>query len=211
MIYKFTSKQSKKSSSPLRKKSAGFTLIETMVAVFILTLALTGLLSLNSNSIFAARYARNEISANYLTQEAADGIRNDRDTTAFLGGDWNAFLTKYGPGNSTCFDKNKGCYIDFTDRSSGQTPVVAKCNVQQDFGASQCPSFNYDDTATYNSFYTYQQPSSGTYPKSNFKRQVIMSLNAANPDELDVMINVEWLNGSLVHAQSLQTSIFRWR
>lgn len=194
------------------QKNRGFTLIETMVAVFILTLALTGLLGLNASSIFAARYARNEISANYLMQEAVDGIRNDRDTTAFLGGDWNAFITKYGYPNTSCFDKTKGCYIDFTDQTSlGVAPVVTRCDVTPDFGTSRCPSFYYDDTATHNSFYTYQNPTTGTYPKSNFKRQIILSINPNNPDELDILVNVEWLNGSLAHTQSLQSSIFKWR
>lgn len=202
-----------------QQKNRGFTLIETMVSVFILTLAFVGLLSLNAESLFSSRYARNEITANYLLQEAADHIRNDRDTTAFLGNDpdvntgWVNFLNKYGynggatPG--TCFaafSSTSGCYFEPAD----SVPTVSACNTAPDFGVYRCPVLNYDPDATNNDFYTYKNPS-GTYVKSVFKRQVVMAINTNNADELDVKITVEWQNGTLVRSRSLVITLLNWQ
>ncbi len=198
------------------QKNKGFTLIETMVAAFILTLALTGLLTLNASTLFAARYSRNQITANYLIQEAADSIRNDRDTTAFLqntGGSvgWNTFIAKYQPscfvasfaGNTT----SSGCSMDF----SSVAPAPIPCTVATlGWGTIHCPILNYDSSGQNNSYYNYSTPV-GQYVQSNFKRQILMSINSSNPNELDVKITVEWLNGNLVHSQSLQTTLFKWQ
>jgi prepilin-type N-terminal cleavage/methylation domain-containing protein len=216
MKYNFKQKSNRFTLSPINNK-AGFTLIETMVAAFILTLALTGLLTLNANTLFTARYARNQITANYLIQEAADSIRNDRDTTAFLhngGGTWNSFLNKYGfTGVPSCFvpafsgnTSSVGCSMEF----SSVAPTPISCNVAPAWGTLHCPIFNYTASATNNSFYTYTTPS-GQYVPSDFKRQILMMINPSNPNELDIKITVEWLNGGLVHSQSLQTSLLKWQ
>jgi prepilin-type N-terminal cleavage/methylation domain-containing protein len=184
-----------------KQKNSGFTLIETMVAVFILTIALSSLLSLNASSIFSSRYAKNEIVANYLLQEAIDYIRNDRDTIAFqqnnMGDGWNAFLSKY----SAC--TGVGCYFE---PALFSTAIIQTCSFTPIFGVLSCPILNYDDTASNNDFYTYQ---TGIGIPSNFKRQILMS--RPSPDELDVKVTVEWLNGNLVRSRFLQTTLMKWQ
>lgn len=201
----------------LQSKKSGFTLIETMIAVIILTAALTMLLSTNANSIFSARYAKNETTANYLLQEAADYIRNDRDTMAFLQNDpntnlgWTTFLNKYGYNNGslgTCFNtfnSSAGCYFEPADPAT----IPSTCTSAITFGSSACPLYNYDTNATNNDFYTYKTNISTV--QSIFKRQVLMSINSSNADELDVKITVEWLNGNLVRSRSLQISLLNWQ
>ncbi|QSH39327.1 type II secretion system protein [Candidatus Kaiserbacteria bacterium] len=71
----------------------GFTLIETLVAISVLVVAVTGPLTLASQSLFAAVYAKDQTTAFYLAQEAIEMVRNKRDNNllAFLGGtdvDW---------------------------------------------------------------------------------------------------------------------------
>ncbi len=198
-------------------KKRGFTLIETMIAVFILAAAMNGLLGLISNSLYTARYTQNTIVANYLIQEAVDYIRNDRDTTAFQrisdpSYGWTNFLNKYGyTATNSCFSTN-GCEIELTASS----PVSA-CNgtIGGGWGTIGCRIFNYDENATNKVFYTYQTPLSGVAVASNFKRKVSVSINTTSsipsPDELDIIVTVEWKNGNLVRSKTLRTSLLNWQ
>lgn len=193
-------KQLKNRFNLLKKKESksGFTIIETMVAIFILTIALTSLINLTARSLFAARYARNEITANYLAQEAADYIRNERDTIAFQkrfsGGSWDSFLNKFGlSGNQLCFSTN-GCYFGVND--SLATSIVS-CS-------GECPFLKYRDTG--NSYYYYS--SSGD--NSIFRRTVKMQINSSNPDEVYVTVTVSWNNGNAPKSKVLRFSLLKW-
>ncbi len=183
----------------------GFTLVETMVAVFILTIALTSLIGLTSRSLFMARYSRNEITANYLLQGAVDYIRNQRDSVAFQqkfsGGDWTKFLTNFGYPSNKCFSAN-GCYFNV---NKSPNPIIKDCNSTPSFGKLKCPILFYDPNAIKNSFYNYTTGNS-----SNFNRKIFLKINSQNPDELYITITVEWLNGSLVRSRSLNSSLLNW-
>lgn len=195
--------------STQKKNNRGFTLVETMVAIFILAVALDAFFGLASSSLFSARYSQNELTANYMLQEAVDFIRNDRDTIAFQNNDpsindgWDNFIAKYVAGE--CFanfsDTDQGCYVEPADPTS-----IRPCATLPSFGVSHCPVFLYDPDALNDSFYTYN---SGT--PVNFKRQVIMSVNPNRADEIDVKVTVEWLNGKLVRSRSLVVSLLNWQ
>ncbi len=64
------------------KYQKGFTLLETMIAIFILTLAITGPIYISSLAIKASVESRDTVTAHYLAQEAIEVIRNNRDTNA---------------------------------------------------------------------------------------------------------------------------------
>ena len=87
----------------------GFTLVEAMFAIFILTFVIVGLMTVVSSSLYSARYAKQEIIMNFLIQEALDGIRNDRDSSVFLSGEysWQDFVDKY---TGAC-EEGVGCQI----------------------------------------------------------------------------------------------------
>jgi len=196
-----------------KQKNKGFTLIETMIAVFVLAIAMNGLLGLISSSLFSARYAKNDIVANYLIQETIDYIRNDRDTIAFqkmndIGGGWNSFLSKYGYSTASLCFSAEGCEIEPANISSDNINV---CNTPSsaNFGTIDCKILDYDENASNRSFYTYQ----GGGKPSNFKRRVIMSINPTinNSDELDIKVTVEWLNSNVVRSRSSSVSLLNWQ
>lgn len=59
--------------------SRGFTLVETIVAITILTLAVVGPLFTASRAIVAARVAGHQLTASYLAQESIEYVRMLRD------------------------------------------------------------------------------------------------------------------------------------
>lgn len=73
----------------------GFTLIESMIAVTILTLAVVGPMVAANRAIVAARISRDQLTASYLAQEGIEYVRAIRD---------NEYLAAYqagGPNIST--------------------------------------------------------------------------------------------------------------
>lgn len=194
-----------------KQKNTGFTLIETMIAVFILVIAMQGMLGLIASSLFSARYAKNDITANYLIEEAVDYIRNNRDTIAFQQNDpvtstgWSNFLNNYGYPNSLCFSTLNGCKMDITPDNMSSQPITSCDGSNHGFGTVRCEVFNYDENNS-NNFYTYNPTGS---VKSNFKRQIVMSL--ASSDELNIKVTVEWLNGNLVRSRTSEISLLNWQ
>jgi prepilin-type N-terminal cleavage/methylation domain-containing protein len=63
--------------SPVHK---GFTLIETLIAIAVLSLAVTGPMTIAQKSLSSAMYARDQITAYYLAQDAIEYVRNVRDS-----------------------------------------------------------------------------------------------------------------------------------
>jgi prepilin-type N-terminal cleavage/methylation domain-containing protein len=70
----------------------GFTLIETLVAVTILTLAVAGPLVTASRAVTAAQIARDQLTASYLAQEGIEYVRMMRD---------NEYLAVYNQPNAS--------------------------------------------------------------------------------------------------------------
>ncbi|MEI6490236.1 MAG: prepilin-type N-terminal cleavage/methylation domain-containing protein [bacterium] len=60
-------------------KNRGFTILETLVAITIILIAITGPLDIIAHSLKASYYSRDEVTAFYLAQEAIEYARNERD------------------------------------------------------------------------------------------------------------------------------------
>src|SRR3989338_949042 len=68
----------------LKPDSPGFTLIETLVAISLLTIAIIAPMALTAQSLATAYYARDQITAFYMAQEAIEGVRALRDGQILL-------------------------------------------------------------------------------------------------------------------------------
>lgn len=191
------------------KKNKGFTLVETMFAVYILTFTIAGLMTIVANSLFAARYAKDEITVNYLLQEVVDYVRNDRDATVFLGSgsdinaNWDTFLEKY----INCSEP-KGCSFDVLPNlllTSGAIKTQCPNGV--------CPFLIYNPSANNNYFYVNDDGNILDFGmlKTNFKRKIMVVKNGLNPDEIDVTVTIDWKNGGMNKTRSLKTSLMKWQ
>ena len=190
------------------EKENGFTLVESLTAIFILTLAIVGLMGVVSSSLFAARYGRDEITANFLLQEAVDYIRNDRDSTVFLSGSvgststaWTSFYSKYLNSQST-----SGCTLDIL-------PSLVSVASPVSCPAADCPNLYYkSNPGVGESFYKTDDGSGMSgYTKTNFKRKIVVKQNVSDVDQIDVTDNIKWKNGNLDKQRSLSTTITRWQ
>ncbi len=61
-------------------RSRGFTLVETLIALFVLTIGLVGPIGLASKTLRAGQNAEDKVTAVYLAQEATEFVKNIRDS-----------------------------------------------------------------------------------------------------------------------------------
>ena len=104
----------------------GFTLLETLVAVAILTLAVSGPLYVANRALVAAQNSQSQLTASYLAQEGIEYVRTMRDHQYLYaqkagGSDvsddaWRAFVFNIGGSSQgrfgQCLDLTKKCALD---------------------------------------------------------------------------------------------------
>jgi len=95
----------------------GFTLVETLVAVTIITIAVAGPMVTASRALLAANLSRDQLTASYLAQEGVEYVRGLRDQ---------AYLTDLNAGNIS--DVSAAAWQDFIHGSGDVSfPSISKC------------------------------------------------------------------------------------
>lgn len=187
--------------------SRGFTLIETMVAVTILTLAVVGPLMTASRAIVAAQSARDQLTASYLAQEGIEYVRAMRDNeylAAYRSGGlnisavaWNNFLTA---SINQC--RATTCTLDPSrNMGSGSGFSLSPCS-----GDSCTPLYL---TQLSNGTYGYTQQD-GTATRFTRTVQIV----DASPDgatDVRVVSEVSWDFHSTVHSVSVSDHLTPWQ
>lgn len=175
------------------KTKKGFTILETMVAVFILTLSITGPMVFAQQGLRAAFLARDQITAFYLGQDIIETMKNIRDENALNNVNWMAGLYD---SISTCSSPNPcPIYIDTTEPN----PTAKECV------GGVCPMMRLDS----NGRFGYETDPSST--ESRFKRTTYIEEFSANK-EAKIVVEVEWASNVRVgNARILvQENIYNW-
>lgn len=165
----------------------GFTLLETIVAIAILSLAIMGPLELAVRSIGMAGVSRNQITAFYLAQDAMEYVKNVRDTNFLtLGANWL-------DGLSDC----RGASVCYVDVTTDPSVSVKACT-------GDCPVLKYDNN---NHYYDYDIDSENTI----FTRTVKISDVIGNINEVKVQVTVSWKEKTGQKDFTIEDNIFNWK
>lgn len=169
--------------------ASGFTLIETLVAIVILTTAIAGPLTIAAKSFMAATVVKDQITAFYLAQDAVEYIRFKRDTNRLAGSSW---LTGLDGGICT---GATGCYLD----STGNNPA------NPTFCPGTCQPLRYDTT---NNRFTY---TGGT--ATIFKRTIVITTPVGtNADEASITVTVSWSDqAGITRSVVVLENMFNWQ
>lgn len=188
----------------------GFTLVETLIAIFIFSMSITALFALSGTTTNSGQYSKNDIVATYLAQEAVDIIRNDRDSIIFQkfnqGGstDWAGFISKY----DLCFDSNLGCEIDAFTKS------VYPCSGFDDDGFPACTSISIyrDTTSTPNVDYYGIDPTNLITPidLTSFRRKIVLYNNPNGTNSLVVVATITWKNWTSNKTKVFTETLYDW-
>lgn len=182
-IKKYSSLKTNEAKKLMKLKArAGFTLVETLVAITILTVSIAGPITIASKGLASAMFARDQITAFYLAQEAVEFVRNKRDENVIKGSNWLAGL-------GTCLN-GTSCIIDVTNNNVNNCP------------GDVCPLLEYNSsTGSYNY--------SGSN-NSIFTRKVKMTEIFADK-EVSITVTLSWRTGIVQKTFVVKEYIFNWQ
>ncbi len=176
----------------LKKYSAGFTLVETLVAISILSLVTTATLTAVQSALTNTNTTKDKITAFYLAQEGMEFIKNIRDENTLnilngAGTSWLAGLS--GAVGDPCYF-GKVCRID------SPAKTITYCGMS----LNSCPNLNQD---TVSKLYGYN----GGWGPSAFKREI--QFQQISPDEVTVLMTISWSSRGTTDSFQVTESFFR--
>ena len=170
----------------------GFTLVETLVAILILTLSISGPLFIAQQSVTSANVARDQTTARFLGQEGLEVIRALRDDNYLSGRSWLSGLAQ-------CDHSQGGCMVDITEDRDDR--VVGSCG-------PECDPLRFDErSGIYN-----HNGVTGDNVITTFRRRVIVEeITPGNgvPDA-EILVEVTWNDRGTTRNVTTEGYIFDW-
>lgn len=185
----------RKQKTENRKKNTrrGFTLIETMVAITLLTVAITAPMTLATQSLSTAYYARDQIAAFHLAQEAIESVRHIRDGNVL----YNSL--GFTPTHNLLYTNSDPIPTDGTDFAidTGDDSIIS-CS-------GGCPVLK-----TNGELFGYSSDSGWTDTK--YTRSVKATFVDALNNEIHVEVTVEWQTARFNTPRkfTISENIYRW-
>lgn len=126
--------------------ATGFTLIETLVAISLLTVAIVAPMTLVAQSLSAAIHARDQITAYSLAQEGIEAVRAIRDNNILANAIFSEgrnLLSGIPIGTPFTIDASKGTAVEAIDTCPGQCPPLQTDGTLYGYGDA---GFGWTDT-----------------------------------------------------------------
>ncbi len=180
-------------------RSSGFTLLETMIAVTLLSVAIVAPMSLTTQSLATAYYARDQITAFFLAQEALEALRNVRDN--------NILANSQGTPINLLFGIPVVDGSLFRIDALTNPPVMTLCS-GDGLPGGECAPLQTDGT-----LYGY-----GIGTNTQFTRTVVAcfiqldgTCSATESDEVKFTVSVSWRTGGIqLRTVRMSQNLYRW-
>ncbi len=171
-------------------KNGGFTIVESLVAISILVLVITGTASAIQTGISSYIFSKNQVISFYLAQEGFEQIRNMRDENSLQSRNW---LTGISANSSDpCYFGN-ACTVD---------PVNSNVPTRCPSGPGSCPTLRQDAST---GFFGYTL----TWPNTIFRREIV--LTQINANEISILVTIDWSKGLVSRQFRARENILNWQ
>ncbi len=173
-------------------KKSGFTLVEILVAISILSIAILATFTAVSQSLKATNFSEDQIVAYHLADEALEYVRNKRDSNAIqhiiaLGsGGTYGWLTGI---SDRCV--TTACYVDVPNNNT-----ITACSGN----TASCPALLYNSTTG-----LYQYTTGGT---TMYKRSVVLTM--LNTTEASIVVTVSWTSQNISKSYTQTLVLKNW-
>lgn len=183
----------------------GFTLIETLVAITVITLAVAGPLTAATRAVASAQFAREQLTASYLAQEGIEYVRlmRDNEYLAFYNTGsgagavaWNDFLTSNSAASITSCIANT-CTLD----------PARQMGTGSGFSLLPCSGNSCTPLYLANGIYTEQSGISGAVA-TPYKR-TIQATTVSGTDERITSI-VTWVSRGVTRTITITDHLTPW-
>ncbi len=194
----------------------GFTIVEMLVAISILLIGVLGPLGVASRGISDGIYAKNQIAATYLAQEAMEVFINTRNTNLILEHQWLTGIDS-DSGNSDdpyvdCIpnvSETRFCYVDAFDIDLVQDSASPGL-IDDAVATSEPPSQNQFQLQFCDSVGRYELKNkncSGEWQGPIFTRWAEVT-NRVPSQEIEVKVTVQWNNKNVSKELVLSQNLF---
>lgn len=166
--------------------------METLVATFILLMAISGTTFAVTRGILFSGIVRNQVTAFYLSQEAVEYVKNKRDTNTIVGANWLSGFN--GAPGANCI--NQDCVVDVwnddVDQCIGNCPVLL---IDKTFQGGTLGVYNHD-----------------TGDASIFTRSIRITENIPDQEAL-VEATISWQERGIPtpFSYTTRTEIYNWQ
>lgn len=182
----------KKACPAKLERSRGFTVLESLVAIMVLSLSIAGVFSAVQQSLSQSIIAKDEVKAFYLAQEAIEIIRNKRDA--------NQLAIMNGSPSATWLDGiTSVCIFGKVCQADAVADSLAYCGEDWD---TTCPVLKQNPSTF---LYSY-----GSGNDTNFKREIMLEQIPGTPDEISVTVRISWEKGLIPLEFKVKTHLFNW-
>ena len=176
----------------------GFTLVETLVAIFIFASSIVVMLTVTSGGISEVSVLRNKITASYLAQEGIELVRNSRDRNilneqnASLG--WQQFIAETGACQSSV-----GCNFSLLP---GPTPSILACSTSPNDPCQIAAGIS-------SNVYVPETLNSLQLNPTIFHRKITITPTATS-EEAQATVVVTWQQGLSTQSITLEEYLYSW-